>query len=89
MTGDLSNFFWSYIQSLLPKIIILLVYYALCDLILLSQIVYQNQQHSQLIFNQHSQQHPHVEETGCSSQKLQTLLADRHHLDQSTSSPVD
>ncbi|CAH7669591.1 hypothetical protein BY996DRAFT_4544927, partial [Phakopsora pachyrhizi] len=37
MIGDLSNFFWSYIQNLLPKIIILLVYYTLCDLILLPQ----------------------------------------------------
>ncbi|KAI8455550.1 PQ loop repeat-domain-containing protein [Phakopsora pachyrhizi] len=59
MIGDLSNFFGSYIQNLLPTMIILSVYYTLCDLILLCQIVYYQQQHPPSTINQHSHQHPH------------------------------
>ncbi|CAH7674380.1 PQ loop repeat-domain-containing protein [Phakopsora pachyrhizi] len=101
MIGDLSNFFGSYIQNLLPTMIILSVYYTLCDLILLCQIVYYQQQHPPSTINQHSHQHPHhpflqglvtdpaVEEAGCSSEETQALLADHRHQDQSDSSTVD
>ncbi|CAH7683064.1 hypothetical protein PPACK8108_LOCUS16329, partial [Phakopsora pachyrhizi] len=86
--GDLSNFFGSYIQNLLPTMIIL-------------SIVYYQQQHPPSTINQHSHQHPHhpflqglvtdpaVEEAGCSSEETQALLADHRHQDQSDSSTVD